>query len=65
MPEPPGMPPEMAAEAMQAEEVGPIVVRAIKGNRLTILTHPEIVVPMTQARFDQIRADGEAEERER
>jgi NAD(P)-dependent dehydrogenase (short-subunit alcohol dehydrogenase family) len=63
--EPKQMPPEMAAQAMQAEEVGPIVVRGIKANRLTILTHPEIVVPMTRARFEAIRADGEAEERER
>jgi len=65
MPEPAGMPKEMAAQAMQPEEVGPIVVRGIKANRLTILTHPEIVIPMTQARFDAIRADGEAEIRER
>jgi NAD(P)-dependent dehydrogenase (short-subunit alcohol dehydrogenase family) len=65
MPEPAAMPSEMARQAMQAEEVGPIVIRGIKGNRLTILTHPEIVVPMTQARFDQIRSDGDAEERER
>ena len=65
MPEPAGMPEEMAAQAMQPEEVGPIVVRGIEANRLTILTHPELVIPMTQARFESIRADGEAELRER
>lgn len=65
MPEPKAMPAEMAAQAMQPEQVGPIVVRGIKANRLTILTHPEIVIPMVRARFDAIRADGEAEQLER
>ncbi len=65
LPEPGQMPPEMAAQAMAAEDVGPIVVRGIKANRLTILTHPEVVIPMTQARFDAIRRDGEAELAER
>ena len=62
---PPPMPSEMAAQAMAPEDVGPIVVRGIKANRLTILTHPEIAVPLTQARFEGIRADGEAEAAER
>lgn len=62
---PPPMPEEMAAQAMAPEEVGPIVVRGIKANRLTILTHPEIVEPLTQARFDAIRADARAEAGER
>lgn len=65
MPEPAAMPSEMAAQAMRAEDVGPIVVRGIKANRATILTHPEVVIPMTQARFDALRADGEAELAER
>ncbi|MCR9096741.1 MAG: SDR family NAD(P)-dependent oxidoreductase [bacterium] len=62
---PPPMPAEMAAQAMAPEDVGPIVVRGIKANRLTILTHPEIALPLTQARFEGIRADGEAEAAER
>ena len=62
---PPPMPDEMAAQAMAPEDVGPIVVRGIKANRLTILTHPEIVEPLTQARFDAIRADARAENDER
>lgn len=65
LPTPPSMPAEMAAQAMQPEAVGPIVVRGIKANRLTILTHPETVIPMTQQRFDALRADGEAEASER
>ena len=59
------MPAEMRAQAMRPEDVGPIVVRGIKANRLTILTHPEVVIPMTDARFQGIRADGEAELAER
>ena len=56
---------DLQAQAMAPEDVGPIVVRGIKANRLTILTHPEMVVPMTEARFASIKADGEAEEAER
>jgi len=63
--EPPAMADELKAQAMTPEEVGPIVVRGIKANRLTILTHPEMVVPMTEARFAAIKADGEAEAKER
>ena len=62
---PPPMPEEMKAQAMAPEDVGPIVVRGIKANRGTILTHPELVIPMTEARFAAIRADGEAEIAER
>jgi NAD(P)-dependent dehydrogenase (short-subunit alcohol dehydrogenase family) len=65
LPPPAPMPAEMAAGAMQPEEVGPIVIRGIKANRLTILTHPEIVVPMVQGRFAEMQADGEAEQQER
>ena len=56
---------DMKAEAMTPEQVGPIVVRGIKANRATILTHPELAIPMTEARFAGIRADGEAELAER
>ncbi|MEM9177236.1 MAG: SDR family NAD(P)-dependent oxidoreductase [Myxococcota bacterium] len=62
---PPPMPAEMAAQAMAPEDVGPIVVRGIKANRLTILTHPEIVAPLAEARFQGIRADAAAEASER
>lgn len=65
MPEPGEMPPEMRAQAMAPEAVGPIVVRGIRANRLTILTHPELVIPMVEARFEAVRADGEAEIAER
>jgi NAD(P)-dependent dehydrogenase (short-subunit alcohol dehydrogenase family) len=45
---------------MPAEEVGPIVVRAIRENRLHIFTHPASL-PLAEARFESIRADYEAE----
>ena len=64
LPPPAPMPEKMVAQAMQPEDVGPIVVRGIRANRLTILTHPEMILPMTQTRFDAIRADGLAEARE-
>jgi NAD(P)-dependent dehydrogenase (short-subunit alcohol dehydrogenase family) len=35
------MPPQLAALAMQPEQLGPLVVRAIRANRLHIFTHPE------------------------
>jgi len=47
-----GMPPS----AMPNEAVGPIVVRAIKGNRLYIFTHPE-TVGLVQARHDATLED--------
>jgi NAD(P)-dependent dehydrogenase (short-subunit alcohol dehydrogenase family) len=46
--------------AMPAEEVGPIVVRAIRENRLHIFTHPNGLA-VAEARFAEIRADFEAE----
>ncbi len=46
---------------MQPEEVGPIVVRGIRANRLHILTHPEMSIPLVRARFEAIRGDAEAE----
>jgi len=59
------MPEEMRRTAMQPEEVGPIVVRGIKANRLHILTHPEMSVPLVEARFAAIRSDAEGERRDR
>lgn len=64
-PEPPAMTEELVAQAMEPEDVGPIVVRGIQANRLTILTHPEMVISMTAKRFAGIKADGEAEAKER
>jgi len=49
------MPDEMRKVAMQPEQVGPIVVRGVKANRLHILTHPELSIPMVEARFQTIR----------
>lgn len=58
---PPPMPEEMRRVAMPPEEVGPIVVRGIRANRLHILTHPEMSIPLVEARFAQIRRDAEGE----
>ena len=65
LPVPGAMPEAMRKTAMQPEEVGPIVVRGIRANRLHILTHPEMSIPMVEARFAAIRADAEAERQER
>jgi NAD(P)-dependent dehydrogenase (short-subunit alcohol dehydrogenase family) len=64
--EPPGIanPTGAAPQAMAAEEVGPIVVRGIRENRLHIFTHPE-ARPLIEERFEEIRADLEAERRAR
>jgi len=59
------MPAEMRKTAMPPEEVGPIVVRGIRANRLHILTHPEMSIPLVGARFEAIRADAEGEIRDR
>lgn len=58
---PPQMPEEMRRVAMRPEDVGPIVVRGIRANRLHILTHPEMSIPLVDARFAQIRKDAEGE----
>ena len=47
---------------MPAEEVGPIVVRGIRENRLHIFTHPQ-AQSLAEARFAAIRADFETEAR--
>lgn len=59
------MPEAMRQAAMQPEVVGPIVVRGIKANRLHILTHPEMSLPLVDARIATIRADAEGEARDR
>ncbi len=59
------MPDEMRKVAMQPEDVGPIVVRGIRANRLHILTHPEMSIPLVTARFDALRKDAEGELRDR
>jgi NAD(P)-dependent dehydrogenase (short-subunit alcohol dehydrogenase family) len=56
--ETPGM--GMGPQAMPAEDVGPIVVRGIRENRLHIFTHPSSR-PLVENRFEAIRADFEAE----
>ena len=42
--------------AMPNEEVGPIVVRGLTGNRAYIITHPE-TAPLVKARQDAVMAD--------
>lgn len=42
--------------AMPAEEVGPIVVEAVRNNRLHVITHPDSR-PVVERRFAQITAD--------
>lgn len=52
----------VAPTAMPAEDVGPILVRGIRENRLHIFTHPEALT-VVEARFAGMRADFEAEAR--
>jgi NAD(P)-dependent dehydrogenase (short-subunit alcohol dehydrogenase family) len=47
---------ELAARAMPAEDVGPIVVRAIRANRLHVLTHPRARA-LVAGRFQAMLAD--------
>ncbi len=44
---------------MPAEEVGPIVIRGIRENRLHIFTHPN-AFPIAEERFAVIRSDFKA-----
>jgi len=46
----------IAVQPMPNEAVGPIVVRAIRANRLHVLTHPE-TKPLIEARFRAMLAD--------
>jgi NAD(P)-dependent dehydrogenase (short-subunit alcohol dehydrogenase family) len=48
--------PAPPAHAMSAEEVGPIVVRAIRANRFLVLTHPKART-LVEARFRAMLAD--------
>jgi NAD(P)-dependent dehydrogenase (short-subunit alcohol dehydrogenase family) len=50
-----GAPPP-PAWAMPAEDVGPIVIRAIRANRFHVLTHPQ-TRPLAEARFRAMLAD--------
>jgi NAD(P)-dependent dehydrogenase (short-subunit alcohol dehydrogenase family) len=47
---------QLAAQAMPAEEVGPIVIRAIRANRLHVLTHPQ-AKPLVERRFRGMLGD--------
>lgn len=49
-------PPEIASMMMPQEQVGPIVVAAIRANRLHILTHPE-ALPAVEARHAALLDD--------
>jgi hypothetical protein len=46
----------LADFAMPAEDVGPIVVRAIRANRLYVLTHPDARA-LVEARFEAMLED--------
>lgn len=50
-----GAPPP-PVRAMPAEDVGPIVIRAIRANRFHVLTHPQ-TRPLVEARFRAMLAD--------
>jgi hypothetical protein len=43
---------------MAAEDVGPIVIRAIRANRFHVLTHPR-ARPLVEARFQAMLEDFE------
>jgi NAD(P)-dependent dehydrogenase (short-subunit alcohol dehydrogenase family) len=46
----------LAAQAMPAEDVGPIVIRAIRANRFHVLTHPQ-ARPLVEDRFRRMLED--------
>ena len=50
--------PPLPVWTMAAEEVGPIVIRAIRSNRFHVLTHPR-AWPLVEDRFRAMRADFE------
>lgn len=58
-PQGPELPAGAPPGAMPAEEVGPIVVRAVRENRLHVFTHHE-AGRLAEKRFERIRADVEA-----
>ena len=47
---------DVAPEMMPAEDVGPIVIRAVRENRLHVLTHPESRA-LVEQRFERLMAD--------
>jgi NAD(P)-dependent dehydrogenase (short-subunit alcohol dehydrogenase family) len=55
---------ELAALMLKPEDVGPVVVRGIRANRLHLFTHLDARAQV-ERRFATIRADFEAEARER
>ena len=59
-----GADPELAPWMMQPEDVGPVVVRGIRANRLHLFTHLDARAQV-ERRFRAILADFEAEARER
>jgi len=50
--------PSSPAKAMAAEDVGPIVIRAIRANRFHVLTHPRARA-LIEARFQAMLEDFE------
>jgi NAD(P)-dependent dehydrogenase (short-subunit alcohol dehydrogenase family) len=50
--------PPLPVWAMAAEDVGPLVIRAIRAKRFYVLTHPR-AWPLVEARFRAMRADFE------
>ncbi len=56
--------PELAARMLAPEQVGPVVVRGIRANRLHLFTHLEARAQV-ERRFAQLLADFAAEARER
>ncbi len=48
--------PPLPVYAMAAEDVGPIVIRAIRANRFHVLTHPR-ARPLVEGRFRAMLAD--------
>ena len=60
----PNMTPELEADMIEAEDVGRIVVRALRAGRFYIATHPH-TKPIVEHRFEKILADFDAEARAR
>jgi hypothetical protein len=56
--------PELTARMLAPEQVGPVVVRGIRANRLHLFTHLN-AQPQVEQRFAAILADFAAEARER
>ena len=50
--------PPMPAKVMPAEDVGPIVIRAIRANRFHVITHPQ-TKRLVEGRFREMLDDFE------